>query len=622
LKWPSASVNLLNISSAFNLAQQGPVYQSGGFNYAFFSTTTPVAINWTAGNEFLLLSFSHDQTGTGYADFNITNDTWVQTNNGIYYFEILGLDETGSFYQQADNTWLGNCGKIDAGIFSTACGDFEVRLKPHDTYEDYLLTNLQFTISWPENTVNLSEFVAAYNILQQGPVYTVNGSNYAIFATATPLTVNWTAEVEYAVLTFSHDQSGSGYADFLISSDAWTQTNNGIYYIELLGTDQTGIFYHQAENTYTGPCGIVDIGIFSTDCADLEVRLKPHLDFLNNTLTNFQFTISWPANSVNLNSFALGYGLLQQGPVYTIDGTSYAIFATATPLTVNWTAEVEYAVLTFSHDQSGAGYADLLIADDAWTQANNGVYYVELLGSNKTGVTYHQAMNTYIGECGVVNVRALLQGPYMAAGIMNNSLNAEDLIPLSQPYNGSPWNYNGSESVSSIPNDDVVDWVLVEIRETTGDASTATADKTVARQAALLLNNGNIVGLDGASSLHFTISTVANSYVVVKHRNHLPIMSSNPLLMIDGFYPYDFTTGQDKAYGFNAMKNFGDGYFGLVGGDADGNGTVQNPDFVIWRINSGFSSTYNPADFDLNGTVQAPDFVIWRINSGLSQLLP
>ena len=76
-------------------------------------------------------------------------------NNGIYYFEVLGLDETGIIYHQANNTWLEACGKIDAGIFSTGCDDFEVRLKPHDNYPDNVLTNLQFTISWPENNVNL-----------------------------------------------------------------------------------------------------------------------------------------------------------------------------------------------------------------------------------------------------------------------------------------------------------------------------------------------------------------------------------------------------------------------------------------------------------------------------------
>ena len=52
-------------------------------------------------------------------------------------------------------------------------------------------------------------------------------------------------------------------------------------------------------------------------------------------------------------------------------------------------------------------------------------------------------------------------------GEMTTDLNDQNLIPLSQPFSGSPWNYTGSESVTDIP-DDAVDWVLLDIRETSG----------------------------------------------------------------------------------------------------------------------------------------------------------
>ncbi len=52
---------------------------------------------------------------------------------------------------------------------------------------------------------------------------------------------------------------------------------------------------------------------------------------------------------------------------------------------------------------------------------------------------------------------------------MNTSINDRGSIPLSQPYNTPPWNYTGDESVISIPNADVVDWLLLELRETEGD---------------------------------------------------------------------------------------------------------------------------------------------------------
>ncbi|MEZ5197258.1 MAG: hypothetical protein R2764_12910 [Bacteroidales bacterium] len=58
-----------------------------------------------------------------------------------------------------------------------------------------------------------------------------------------------------------------------------------------------------------------------------------------------------------------------------------------------------------------------------------------------------------------------LEGPFNA-GKMNTDLNKANQIPLSQPYHTAPWNYNGNESVSEIPNGAVVDWVLVDIRTT------------------------------------------------------------------------------------------------------------------------------------------------------------
>ncbi len=70
------------------------------------------------------------------------------------------------------------------------------------------------------------------------------------------------------------------------------------------------------------------------------------------------------------------------------------------------------------------------------------------------------------------DLKAYLQGPFNGTN-MNTTLNPA-YIPLIQPYSGTPWNYSGTENVSVIPNSNVVDWILVELRETSGDASTAT----------------------------------------------------------------------------------------------------------------------------------------------------
>jgi hypothetical protein len=93
-------------------------------------------------------------------------------------------------------------------------------------------------------------------------------------------------------------------------------------------------------------------------------------------------------------------------------------------------------------------------------------------------------------------INVFLEGPFDGAGMMYTGLNELGELPLAQPYSGDTWYYTGTEAVSSIPNASVVDWVLLEFRETPGDVYTADASTIVAQQCAFLLADGSIVGLD------------------------------------------------------------------------------------------------------------------------------
>ena len=63
----------------------------------------------------------------------------------------------------------------------------------------------------------------------------------------------------------------------------------------------------------------------------------------------------------------------------------------------------------------------------------------------------------------VARVKAFLEGPFN--GIDMNSYPDYSVFPLTQPFNNSPWNYDGLENLTTIPNNSVVDWVLIELRE-------------------------------------------------------------------------------------------------------------------------------------------------------------
>lgn len=216
------------------------------------------------------------------------------------------------------------------------------------------------------------------------------------------------------------------------------------------------------------------------------------------------------------------------------------------------------------------------------------------------------------------NIKAFLEGPFNGTG-MNTTLNTSGYLPLAQPYNAAPWNYAGTESVTVIPNGNVVDWVLLEIRETAGAAATATASTTVARQAAFILNDGTIVTVDGTNELLVPATFNDNVYVVIYHRNHLSMMSSAPVTMVDDIYTYDFTTAQGQAY--NNGQKILTGGFGMYTGDADANGQVQTADKNIWFFQFG-QSGYKTADFDLNGQVQTADKNKWFFNFGKGTTVP
>ncbi len=86
-------------------------------------------------------------------------------------------------------------------------------------------------------------------------------------------------------------------------------------------------------------------------------------------------------------------------------------------------------------------------------------------------------------------------------------------LPGNQPYDALPWNYTGTESVVTIPNPDIVDWILVELRDAP-DAVSAIPSTMIAQQAAFLAKDGSIVGLDGLSNLQFNNSINQNLFTV------------------------------------------------------------------------------------------------------------
>ena len=218
-----------------------------------------------------------------------------------------------------------------------------------------------------------------------------------------------------------------------------------------------------------------------------------------------------------------------------------------------------------------------------------------------------------------VNLKVYLEGPFNDPE-MNTDLTGLTNFPFSQPYNIPPWNYSGTESVTSIP-PGVVDWVLVELRDTT-DATLATGETTIARQAAFLLNNGGVVDLDGSSILSFYHSIIHSLFVVIYHRNHLAIMSAYPLTESAGIYTYDFSNDENQVYnGASGHKDLG-GLWGMFAGDGNSDGLINSTDKNIWSAEAG-AFGYFTFDYDLDSQTDNPDKNdVWFINLGKESQVP
>jgi hypothetical protein len=215
-----------------------------------------------------------------------------------------------------------------------------------------------------------------------------------------------------------------------------------------------------------------------------------------------------------------------------------------------------------------------------------------------------------------LNITVFLEGPFNGTD-MNTDLAASGMLPLSQPYNTPPWNYDGDESVAAIPNSDVVDWVLVEIRDATS-SSTATPSTMVARQAGFLLSDGSIVSLDGSSVLEFTNLYFNNFfYYLVWHRNHLGIMTSIGEALSGNTW-INFTVSDGGVYNssYGGYKELAPGVWGMVAGDTNGDGDINTADKTVWGTEAG-SSSYKQADNNLDSQVSNKDKNdIWLINIG------
>jgi hypothetical protein len=164
-------------------------------------------------------------------------------------------------------------------------------------------------------------------------------------------------------------------------------------------------------------------------------------------------------------------------------------------------------------------------------------------------------------------------------------------MPLRSPYAVD------ARSVEAVPSN-VVDWALLEVQDTNG--------ASVSAARVFLDPTGRVVDESGNAGIPVEVSA-GIYYLVLKHRNHLAAMSALPVAFTNTVVSYDFTTGADKYYGgTNACVELEPGVWGLIGGDADGDGRITPVDRTIVERQQGIAG-YLQGDLNLDGKVDRGD---------------
>ncbi len=163
------------------------------------------------------------------------------------------------------------------------------------------------------------------------------------------------------------------------------------------------------------------------------------------------------------------------------------------------------------------------------------------------------------------------------AGFLIGALDpTSSLMRVATPASNSP--FASAAVIAAAPPSNAVDWVQVSVRPSPTSAPAASV-------AAVLLADGRVVMPDGGTNV--LIEAKGNQHVVLQHRNHLGVMTAGAVLT-NRYGSFDFSTNVWGVLGTtNSMLPLGNGKWGLIPGDADGDGAIRAADEAIRHSQEG-----------------------------------
>lgn len=206
-----------------------------------------------------------------------------------------------------------------------------------------------------------------------------------------------------------------------------------------------------------------------------------------------------------------------------------------------------------------------------------------------------------------VKVKSYLQGAFDAnTSEMRTTLLANNMLPTAQPFNTTPWNYNGTETVANFPTN-TVDWVLIEVRDPVSYA-------LVDQKAGLLQKDGTVLNVDGNDILMNDVFANTVYYLAIRSRNHLDILGAR-LVSLPNVNTYDLTDPNAVA-GTNQVVKLGNtSIYGMRAGDINGDGYITVADYNLYSANASKINIYHPSDLNLDRNITVSDFNLYQPNS-------
>jgi len=229
----------------------------------------------------------------------------------------------------------------------------------------------------------------------------------------------------------------------------------------------------------------------------------------------------------------------------------------------------------------------------------------------------------------ILDLKLFLQGVTQPDSIMTNYIQVPIMpeampnlkLPVTNPYDvqGNYFQINDESG----PAGTIVDWILVEIWGNFEVSGIFTEYDLLESHALLLKPDGSVVDTNGQKP-QLILNTDDSVRVVIKHRNHLSVVS-NVLFPYNEDIIYDFSTGITQAVKAPlAMYDPMIMYYGLAclwAGDLNMNGFMDHVDMSIFNIEwmAGNFGKYVVSDVNMDGFVNSLDgsFVTRNTKLGL-----